>query len=179
MQRIVCGWVEASIVSPECPSFAFRGAVARPWERRRDRTRGAAGRVRAGSYLSTVLDLDPYSWGFAALQFWRKIVLRSGAQSSSPFAYESHDWWLPPRGATDRVTDFSEVSMRRPKLSVYRAFRAATYAAPLPPLEPYRRCTCGGCRECRENAKWDRIFAKFETKEREVRGIFQCALVDF
>jgi hypothetical protein len=46
------------------------------------------------------------------------------------------------------------------------------------PLAPYQRCTCGVCRECRDNAKWDRIFKKFEAKQTEVRGLFQCALND-
>ncbi len=55
---------------------------------------------------------------------------------------------------------------------------AAICGAPLPPLEPYKRCTCGACGECHENAKWDRIFAKFEVKKAEIRGIYQCALND-
>lgn len=51
---------------------------------------------------------------------------------------------------------------------------------PLPPLEPYRRCTCGGCHECRENEKWDRIFAaKFAAREdRDVRGWFRSPLTE-
>jgi hypothetical protein len=54
----------------------------------------------------------------------------------------------------------------------------STPSALLPPLKSYRRCTCGSCTECSTNEKWDRIFAKFEEKEREVRGMFQCALND-
>ncbi len=51
--------------------------------------------------------------------------------------------------------------------------------APLPPLQPYQRCLCGTCAECLDNAKWDRIFAKFEAKEYgEVRGIFRSPLND-
>jgi hypothetical protein len=89
--------------------------------------------------------------------------------------------------------------MQRTKLSAYRAFRAATdtvplprnvrttaqnppppaaHAGPLAALVPYQRCKCGSCRECRDNAKWDRIFAKFEIKEREARSLFRCALED-
>ena len=89
--------------------------------------------------------------------------------------------------------------MQRTKLSAYRAFRAAAdpvplprkvrttaqnppppaaHAGPLAPLVPYQRCTCGSCRQCRDNAKWDRIFAKFELKEREARSLFRCALED-
>ena len=49
---------------------------------------------------------------------------------------------------------------------------------PLPQLVPYQRCTCGSCRECHDNAKWDRIFAKFEAKEPDVRGVYRCALRD-
>jgi hypothetical protein len=47
---------------------------------------------------------------------------------------------------------------------------------PLPPLEPYVRCSCGSCRECRDNEKWDRLFAKFEDKNygRE-RGFFRSS----
>lgn len=46
-----------------------------------------------------------------------------------------------------------------------------------PRLEPYRRCTCGECRECHENERWDRIFARFEVKKYwEDRGMFQSPL---
>jgi hypothetical protein len=37
--------------------------------------------------------------------------------------------------------------------------------APLPPLRPYQRCKCGSCRECKDNERWDRVFAKFEVKD--------------
>ena len=49
---------------------------------------------------------------------------------------------------------------------------------PLPPLEPYRRCRCGACKTCKDNEKWDRIFAKFELgpDEWETRGFFQSTL---
>ncbi len=50
--------------------------------------------------------------------------------------------------------------------------------APLPPLQPYRRCACGACRECRDNAKWDRIFAKFEVKEVDQSSFFRSPLDD-
>jgi hypothetical protein len=95
--------------------------------------------------------------------------------------------------------------MRRSKPSAYRLFLAAARGGPLPPevaetartrvqnqppacrayeltalppLEPYKRCTCGSCRACLDNAKWDRIFVKFEAKEKEVHGLYGCALVD-
>ena len=68
-------------------------------------------------------------------------------------------------------------SLRKTSIANH-AFHVARMSYPLPPLAPYRRCACGSCRECRDNAKWDRIFAKFETKEREERGVFQCALTD-
>jgi hypothetical protein len=54
----------------------------------------------------------------------------------------------------------------------------STPSALLPPLEPYRRCTCGSCSECRSNEKWDRIFAKYEVRERELRSMFKSALAD-
>ncbi len=60
----------------------------------------------------------------------------------------------------------------------FRAFRDVPTNHPLPALEPYVRCKCGSCRDCRENAKWDRIFAKHETTA-EQRGVYQCALSDF
>jgi len=47
------------------------------------------------------------------------------------------------------------------------------------PLAPYPRCRCGQCLSCRDNEKWDRIFAKFALKDyREVKGLFQSALRD-
>lgn len=42
---------------------------------------------------------------------------------------------------------------------------AVIASAPLPALTPYRRCTCGLYCECKENAKWDRVFAKFELED--------------
>ena len=79
-----------------------------------------------------------------------------------------------------RVTDcsMSRVNMQRSNVTGCRAFRELADPAPLPQLAPYRRCTCGLCRECHENARWDKIFAKFEVKEQEVRGLHRCALED-
>jgi hypothetical protein len=50
--------------------------------------------------------------------------------------------------------------------------------APLPPLAPYQRCQCGSCRECQDNQKWDRAFAKFEVKEDhwKTKGFYQSTL---
>jgi hypothetical protein len=50
--------------------------------------------------------------------------------------------------------------------------------APLPPLAPYQRCKCGSCRECHDNQKWDRVFAKFEVVEDKwkTKGFFQSTL---
>ena len=51
--------------------------------------------------------------------------------------------------------------------------------APLPPLQPYTRCPCGACPECRSNAKWDRVFQKFAVKEYgDTRGVFGSPLND-
>jgi hypothetical protein len=85
--------------------------------------------------------------------------------------------------------------MQRSKPTAYRAFRELADPAPVavprpaplpaplqaavPRLAPYQRCTCGLCRKCRDNARWDQIFAKFELKEREMRGMYRCALEDF
>ena len=44
-------------------------------------------------------------------------------------------------------------------------------------LAPYKRCQCGFCRECLDNQKWDRIFAKFEVNVYwDERGVFQSTL---
>ncbi len=82
-----------------------------------------------------------------------------------------------------RACDASEAPPRRKSGrwnggSRYPAPEMAT--SPLPPLAPYQRCGCGRCRECQEDARWDRIFKKFETKqmEAETRGLFQSPLSD-
>jgi len=52
--------------------------------------------------------------------------------------------------------------------------------APRNPLAPYRRCRCGVCAMCKDNAKWDRIFAKFEVSQyTDIKGVFQSPLKDF
>jgi hypothetical protein len=62
--------------------------------------------------------------------------------------------------------------------------RLARAAAPqgaargyFPRLEPFPRCRCGQCRECQENDRWDRVFARLEVKKYwEDRGLFQSTL---
>ena len=71
-----------------------------------------------------------------------------------------------------------EVNAMPTASKLYRAFRDVPTNHPLPPLVPYARCTCGACRDCRDNAKWDRIFAKHEIKEREEHGLYGCPLND-
>lgn len=66
--------------------------------------------------------------------------------------------------------------MHRSPSNAYRVERPVNHTSALPALTPYQRCKCGGCNACRDNAKWDRIFAKFETKDRDVRGVFQSTL---
>jgi hypothetical protein len=69
--------------------------------------------------------------------------------------------------------------MRQPQTNWERRPSAVTVSGPLPPLQPYTRCPCGSCPECRSNAKWDRIFAKFEVKERtDTRRIYRSPLSD-
>jgi hypothetical protein len=49
----------------------------------------------------------------------------------------------------------------------------------LPPLQPYKRCSCGTCQECRTNAKWDRAFAKVEIREEDswaTKGLYRSTL---
>jgi hypothetical protein len=44
-------------------------------------------------------------------------------------------------------------------------------------LAPYRRCHCGSCQKCKENARWDRIFAKMAGDGRpDERGVFGSTL---
>lgn len=46
-----------------------------------------------------------------------------------------------------------------------------------PRLQPFLRCRCGQCRECIENDRWDRVFARFEVKQHwEDRGLLQSTL---
>jgi len=54
----------------------------------------------------------------------------------------------------------------------------AELQVPLPPLAPYLRCTCDSCRQCLDNQKWDRVFAKFEVTEDnwKTKGFFQSTL---
>ncbi len=67
----------------------------------------------------------------------------------------------------------------RPRIQTRRARRPDSLDASLwQRLEPYQRCSCGTCRECRENERWDRIFQKFEVNERDERGVFQSPLSD-
>jgi hypothetical protein len=57
-------------------------------------------------------------------------------------------------------------------------------SAPAPPvrykrneLAPYKRCRCGLCRQCIDNEKWDRRFAKFEVNVYwDERGVFGSTL---
>ena len=60
----------------------------------------------------------------------------------------------------------------------FRLSELAEVQAPLPRLSPYQRCRCGKCRECRDNERWDKVFAKFEAKEDrwETKGMFQSTL---
>jgi hypothetical protein len=44
-------------------------------------------------------------------------------------------------------------------------------------LQPHQRCRCGVCRDCQENERWDRVFARFEVEKYwEDRGLFQSTL---
>lgn len=65
---------------------------------------------------------------------------------------------------------------------IRRRHSAVTAAHPkpgqrYPSLRPFPRCRCGQCRECIENDRWDRIFARFEVKQYwEDRGLLQSTL---
>jgi hypothetical protein len=52
---------------------------------------------------------------------------------------------------------------------------AGERAIPFP--EPAPRCRCGQCRDCIENERWDRIFARFRVDQYwEDRGLLQSPL---
>ncbi|MBZ5581861.1 MAG: hypothetical protein LAQ30_06585 [Acidobacteriia bacterium] len=93
-------------------------------------------------------------------------------QRSKPSAYQA----FRALGECEAQQDLSPRQTREPDNACRR--RIPDVTTPVP-LRPYRRCTCGVCRECADNAKWDRIFKKFEARQTEVRGLFQCALNDF
>ncbi len=57
------------------------------------------------------------------------------------------------------------MTQRRRRVGPQMFLRPMAENTPLPPLQPYVRCSCGSCRACRENEKWDRVFAKFEDKD--------------
>jgi len=89
--------------------------------------------------------------------------------------------------------------MQRSKISAYRAFHAAENSAPPLPkkrvtsvstaqtpqfgqraIVARKQCLCGRCRECVDNARWDRIFKeKFALKEPDVPGMFRSPISDF
>jgi hypothetical protein len=69
--------------------------------------------------------------------------------------------------------------MRRSRTAPLMLRNAVIASAPLPALTPYQSCTCGSCCECKENAKWDRVFAKFAVKDyAEERRLFRSPLAD-
>ncbi len=71
------------------------------------------------------------------------------------------------------------VLIRRRRSAALMLRNAVIASAPLLALTPYRRCTCGLCRECEDNAKWDRVFAKFEVRDyAEEPRLFRSPLAD-
>jgi hypothetical protein len=54
-------------------------------------------------------------------------------------------------------TERSARVIRRPRMTLLRADSRADYRAPASKSR-LRICRCGECRECAENARWDRIF---------------------
>jgi len=89
--------------------------------------------------------------------------------------------------------------MQRSKVSAYRAFHAAENSAPplvkraaksasIANIQGFgqrrivarKQCSCGRCRECVDNARWERIFLeKFALKEPDVRGMYRSPISDF
>jgi len=69
-------------------------------------------------------------------------------------------------GAPNQVANLPKKGIGRPKKMAHRD-----------PLAPYPRCRCGACAMCKDNEKWDRIYAKFVVPEyTDVRGMFQSPL---
>jgi hypothetical protein len=68
--------------------------------------------------------------------------------------------------------------MLHPNCQQKAANSAGALKAPLPRLTPYKRCACGTCEDCRTDAKWDAVFAKFEVKQDSwpTKGFFQSTL---
>jgi hypothetical protein len=93
---------------------------------------------------------------------------RSTASAYRLFLAAARKDRLPPEATVTARTRVPSQPLRR----------RARELAPLPTLAPYNRCTCGSCPACIENARWDQIFARFEVKDTEVRGLYGCALVD-
>ena len=65
---------------------------------------------------------------------------------------------------------------RRQKQTGEQVSTATEAANPLPRLQPYVRCTCGTCRECRSNAHCDRVFAKLVDF---ARGVTQLEIKEY
>ena len=66
----------------------------------------------------------------------------------------------------NQVANLAKKGIGRPKKMAHRD-----------PLAPYPRCRCGACAMCKDNEKWDRIYAKFVVPEyTDVRGMFQSPL---
>lgn len=68
--------------------------------------------------------------------------------------------------------------MRRNRVDASLFREPVCELGPPPRLPAYVRCSCGTCRECKDNEKWDRIFAKFEVKEQEMGSRFRSPLAD-
>jgi hypothetical protein len=64
------------------------------------------------------------------------------------------------------------------KATISKLYTAAERNRPLPRLKPYTRCACGRCDECRSNAHWDRVFAKFEVKGSAEQGLCRSPIAD-
>jgi len=85
-----------------------------------------------------------------------------------------------PHGTSQYAQDFYP-SRRKSIIQCMRTSRnfETVINGPLPPLAPYQRCKCGRCQECRNNVKWDQVFAKFEVKQEDnwpTKGFFQSTL---
>jgi hypothetical protein len=61
-----------------------------------------------------------------------------------------------------QMTDAFNAKKVRPRRSDPRMTRTATIVEPVyqAPRHKSRRCECGACRTCTENARWERIFAE-------------------
>ena len=130
---------------------------------------------------------------------WGIIELRPGAAWKFKFMLVICQSSSSAFGGLRVAHSFGGGTMQRSKISAYQAFHAAENSAPPLPkkratsvstaqtpqfgqrgIVARKQCSCGRCRECVDNARWERIFLeKFALKEPDVRGMYRSPISDF